>query len=240
MDLRHSLPSLTAGAHDADSGEACVMEYVSVLAGEPWSDRPECTHPILAHEARTANDLLDDADRPRLVPLVGRLFGTSDDSAELRARLRLTQARQVLRLVAASDRASVWTVTERAEAALRRPSVLDESDEVAEALALAQSLPVRTGDLDPRHVDHHAAASRVMVFALEPELGAAEAWALTALVAAHRLAAGECRADCGSERSRGLRMVRDLGELLDTYDEVTGRDAAPVADVDARRLAAAL
>ncbi len=240
MDLRPTLPSLTAGAHEADSGEACVMEYVSVLAGEPWSDRPECTHPILAHEARTANDLLDDADRPRLVPLVGRLFGTADDSAELRSRLRLAQARQVLRLVAAGDRAAALSVTERAEVALRRPAALDESAEVAEAVALAHAFPVRTGDLDPGHADHHVGASRVMAFALHPEMGAAEAWSLAALVVAHRLAAGECRADCGSERSRALRMVRDLGELLDTYDAVTGRAAVSVTGSDARRLAAAL
>lgn len=240
MDLRHSLPSLTAGAHDADSGEACVMEYVSVLAGEPWSDRPECTHPILAHEARTANDLLDDADRPRLVPLVGRFFGTADDSAELRSHLRLTQARQVLRLVAAGDRAPALTVAERAEAALRRPAALDETAEVAEALTLAHALPVRTGDLDLPHAQHHVGASRVMAFSLDPEMGAAEAWSLAALVAAHRLAAGECRADCGSERSRALRMVRDLGELLDTYDAITERESAPVPDGAARRLAAAL
>ena len=240
MDLRPTLPSLTAGAHDADSGEACVMEYVSVLAGEPWSDRPECTHPILAHEARTANDLLDDVDRPRLVPLVGRLFGTADDSPELRSRLRLTQTRQVLRLVAAEDRAAALTVTRRAEAALSRPAALDESAEVAEAVTLAHTFPVRAGDLDARHADHHVAASRVMAFALHPEMGAAEAWALAALVVAHRLAAGECRADCGSERSRALRMVRDLGALLDTYDAVTGREVASVAEGDARRLAAAL
>ena len=48
------LPTLSSGSHDAEQGEACVMEYVSMLAGEEWSDRPECTHPLLAHEARTA------------------------------------------------------------------------------------------------------------------------------------------------------------------------------------------
>ena len=105
MTFPDGLPTLTAGAHDAEAGEACVMEYVSVLAGEPWSDRPECTHPLLAHEARTANDLAHDADRHRLVPLVGRLFGTTDDSVELRTRLRLRQAEQVLRLVDPTARA---------------------------------------------------------------------------------------------------------------------------------------
>ena len=74
-----ALPSLAAGAHDADAGQACVMEYVSLLAGEEWSDRPDCTHPLLAHEARTVNDELADRDRHLLVPLVGRLFGATQD-----------------------------------------------------------------------------------------------------------------------------------------------------------------
>ncbi len=50
MNLPEGLPTLTAGAHDADAGEACVMEYVSVLAGEPWSDqigRASCRERVL-------------------------------------------------------------------------------------------------------------------------------------------------------------------------------------------------
>ena len=240
MDLPQTLPSLTAGAHDAESGEACVMEYVSVLAGEPWSDRPECTHPVLAHEARTANDLLDDADRPRLVPLVGRLFGTSDDSPALRARLRLTQAHQVLRLVEPSMRAAVRPHLDRAEALLERPAGIDESADVERAGETARGLPARSGGLDAQHEAHHLGASRVMAFVLSPDLTGAEAWALTALVAAHRLAAGECRADCGDPRARSLRLVRDLDELLDVYDEVTERVSEAISTTDARALAAAL
>lgn len=240
MSILDGLPSLAAGAHDADAGEACVMEYVSVLAGEPWSDRPECTHPLLAHEARTANDLLDDDDRPRLVPLVGRLFGAADDSPALRARLRLTQTRQVLRLVEPAVRASVTPYVERAESLLASTVPLDESAEVARAADTARSLPTWGGDLDPEHAQHHVGASRVMAFALSPDLAAAEAWALTALAAAHRLAAAECRADCADGAARARRMVRDLGELLDVYDEVTERVASDVSPDDASRLAAHL
>lgn len=240
MNVPESLPSLSAGAHDADAGEACVMEYVSVLAGEPWSDRPECTHPLLAHEARTANDLLTDADRSRLVPLVGRLFGAADDSPTLRARLRLAQARQVLRLVEPSLRAAVTPYVEHAEALVDLPVPLEESAEVTRAVDTARSLPSWGGDLDPEHAQHHVGASRVMAFALSPDLGAAEAWALTALAAAHRLAAAECRADCADDAARARRMVRDLGELLDVYDEVTERVTSDVSTADATRLAAHL
>ncbi|WP_375000278.1 hypothetical protein [Aeromicrobium sp. CTD01-1L150] len=237
MNVPDALPTLSVGAHDSDSGEACVMEYVSVLAGEPWSDRPECTHPVLAHEARSANDLLDDADRPQLVQLVGRLFGASDDSPELRARLRLTQARQVLRLVEPSARAGVDGHLRRTEDLLARPVLEAEHLEVERAWDVALSLPTRSTGLDPAHESHHVGASRIMAFVLSPDLGAAEAWALTALVGAHRVAAGECRADCGDERARARRMVRDLGELLDVYDDVTGRVPEPVAPADLATLA---
>jgi hypothetical protein len=53
------------------------MEYVSVLAGEAWSDRPVCTHPRLAAVARFVNDTLEDEHRSLLVPIIGRLFGTN-------------------------------------------------------------------------------------------------------------------------------------------------------------------
>ena len=245
MNLPEGLPTLTAGAHDAGDGEACVMEYVSVLAGEPWSDRPECTHPVLAHEARTANDLASDADRHRLVPLVGRLFGTGDDSVELRTRLRLAQAAQVLRLVEPTARVSVQGYADHTQLLLASHDVdaLDaaaQAREVAAAWDVARSAPLHGGDLDPAHAEHHRTASRVMAFAAGPDLTAPEAWSLATLAAAHRVAAGECRADCGDGEARARRMVRELGELIDVYDEVTGRVADAVAPRDAAALAARL
>ena len=95
------LPTLSVGAHDPGSGEACVMEMVSLLAGEEWSDRPSCTHPALAAMARNVNDRLPDCERHRLVPLIGRLFGTAPSGSErerhvLSVRLAVWAAREVL------------------------------------------------------------------------------------------------------------------------------------------------
>lgn len=69
------LPVLEAGAHrDARSG-SCVMEYVSVLAGERFTDRPQCTHPAVAALAWQVNDAVSHEVRQRLglraVDLVG-------------------------------------------------------------------------------------------------------------------------------------------------------------------------
>lgn len=70
------LPSLDAGSHSAGEGKACVMELVSVIAGETWSDQPVTVHPCLAAAAIYINDRLPNEDRHLLLPLVGRFFGT--------------------------------------------------------------------------------------------------------------------------------------------------------------------
>lgn len=214
MSVPDYLPTLSAGAHDEDAGEACVMEYVSLLAGEPWSDRPECTHPLLAHEARTANDLLLDADRPRLVPLVGRLFGTTEDSDEIRARLRLRQARQVAQLIEPDARGPVLATIARAESG--EPGLA--------------ARPEARGDLDPEHEAVHLQGARIGYF-VSPDAGPLERSALVALGTAHRVAVSECRADCGDPTARARRMVKDLAGLIDEYDAVTGR-VAPALDAE--------
>ena len=65
------------------------MELASVLAGAPWSDRPGCTHPVLAAAARSVNDLTTDAGLPRLVPLVPLVVGTDDPDPGHATRLAL-------------------------------------------------------------------------------------------------------------------------------------------------------
>ena len=69
------LPVLSRGKHKNPSKGACFLEYTSLLAGEPFSDSPACVARELAAVLRHANDLLTDADRPRLVPLLGRAIG---------------------------------------------------------------------------------------------------------------------------------------------------------------------
>jgi hypothetical protein len=55
------------------------MEFASFLAGEPWSDHPSCTHPLLAQLARHVNDLMGDAGRQQLVPLIPSVVGRRGD-----------------------------------------------------------------------------------------------------------------------------------------------------------------
>lgn len=50
------LPVLSAGRHRRPDQGSCVKEYVSVLAGGPWSDRPRCTDRALGELARRVDD----------------------------------------------------------------------------------------------------------------------------------------------------------------------------------------
>jgi hypothetical protein len=70
-----ALPVLSRGKHKHPSRGACFMEYTALLAGEPFSDTPRCVDRELAAVLRHANDTLADADRRRLLPLLGRAIG---------------------------------------------------------------------------------------------------------------------------------------------------------------------
>jgi hypothetical protein len=56
------------------------MELASVLAGEPWSDHPGCTHPLLGQLARQVNDQTSDAGRQELAPLIPSVIGRRGDA----------------------------------------------------------------------------------------------------------------------------------------------------------------
>ena len=75
---------LEAGCHCVPGNgivHACVMEAVSYIAGEPWSDHPQCASPVIAAFLRAWNEALPDEDRDRLLkPLIPRLVGTRESA----------------------------------------------------------------------------------------------------------------------------------------------------------------
>jgi hypothetical protein len=73
--LPDGLPVLGRGKHRNPSRGACFLEYTALLAGEPFSDEPACVDRQLADVLRHANDILSDAERPVLLPLLGRAVG---------------------------------------------------------------------------------------------------------------------------------------------------------------------
>lgn len=68
---------LQNGAHNSIARGACVMEAVSYIAGEPWSDHPECACPVISTFLRSWNDSLPDAERTELLrDLIPMVVGT--------------------------------------------------------------------------------------------------------------------------------------------------------------------
>jgi hypothetical protein len=75
--------SLDSGNHaDLEHG-ACVMEAVAYVAGEPWSDAPQCACPVITAFMVSWNDALpSSAERDRLLkPLIPQLVGTRSTPA---------------------------------------------------------------------------------------------------------------------------------------------------------------
>ncbi len=92
--LPDGLPFLSPGKHRRPTQGACLMEYVSVLAGRRFSAKPACTDRTLAAIARAVNDYSSDAGRQRLTQYAGELAraGRLDlaDQQDLARRVLLT------------------------------------------------------------------------------------------------------------------------------------------------------
>ena len=115
------VPQLSRGKHRSPRKGACFMELASYLAGERWSDRPSCTHPLLAALARLVNDHTTDAGRGALAPLVPSVIGLTSDDPRVDVRIALRAAITALP-VAAAERQRVLAVSIlAARAGARRP-----------------------------------------------------------------------------------------------------------------------
>ncbi len=96
------LPVLSRGKHRNPKKGACFMELASYLAGEPWSDHPTCTHPLLAAMARDVNDHVGDEGRQRLGLLVPDVIGLTSDDPRADAWIAREAALAALPIVASA------------------------------------------------------------------------------------------------------------------------------------------
>jgi hypothetical protein len=103
------VPVLSRGKHRNPRKGACFMEFASLLAGERWSDHPDCTHPLLAAVARDVNDRLGDVARREIAPLVPEVIGLNLRDPIIDARLAREVALAALP-VASADRQRVAAV----------------------------------------------------------------------------------------------------------------------------------
>lgn len=132
------MPVLSRGKHRSARKGACFMELAGYLAGERWSDHPECTHPVLAGLAREVNDHVDEYGRQRIAPLIPDVIGLNGDDPRLDPWIAREAALAALP-VASAERQGVAAVgvlrCERVLAELEGRPVHDISPVSRQALA---------------------------------------------------------------------------------------------------------
>ncbi|MBB4664598.1 hypothetical protein [Conexibacter arvalis] len=77
---------LSKGKHAAPSEGACVMELASMLAGEPFSDRPAAACPVIGGFLRAYNDRIDEERRQDLYRYASMVVGSRGSAEIERAR----------------------------------------------------------------------------------------------------------------------------------------------------------
>jgi hypothetical protein len=219
---------LKAGSHSPPNGDfaACVMEAVSYIAGEPWSDHPACVSPVITAFMISWNDgLPNDEERTRLLaPLIPKLIGT-----------RGSDALENRRATMATD----WLVRAHTPAWLRLAGLTDEAEALAglpEITDFAQTPSI----MGPLKASRAAAEKKWdAAWAAARAAAGAAAWdaawdaARDAAWAAARDAAGAAAWDAARDAARAA--ARDAAWAAAW---AAARDAAWAAAWDAARAAA--
>lgn len=94
--LPDAVPVLSRGKHRNPRKGGCFMEFASMLAGEPWSDHPRCTHPLLAALAREVNDSVSDETRRRIARLIPDVIGLTGDDPLIEVMIAVRSAAAAL------------------------------------------------------------------------------------------------------------------------------------------------
>jgi hypothetical protein len=82
----HQTVRLCRGKHDSPEQGVCVMELASMLAGEPFTDRPACVDPVIGGFLRAYNDTIDGRRRQDLYAIAARVVGSARGLALEQAR----------------------------------------------------------------------------------------------------------------------------------------------------------
>ncbi|MCW3006443.1 MAG: hypothetical protein JWP17_1069 [Solirubrobacterales bacterium] len=99
----HQTVRLSRGKHSSPSQGVCVMELASMLAGEPFTDRPACADPVLGGLLRAYNDTIDGERRQDLYQVAALVVGTASTPEVQRMR-----ANRCLVFATAHRRRSRW------------------------------------------------------------------------------------------------------------------------------------
>jgi hypothetical protein len=200
---------LAVGAHDGPAKGMCVMEAVSYVAGEPWSDAPSCACPVVGEYLRTLNDRMPHRERQELKSLIPRLVGSRSAPAVARRRAYVA-ADSALRVfaVTALDAAGRKEDAERLRAL---PEIVDGSTattaaHAANAAAAAAARAARA-----------AVAARAASTVADAAAAAAAYAANAACVARAAAAAAAARAARAAVAARAASTVADAAAAAAAY-----------------------
>jgi hypothetical protein len=219
---------LESGAHDSPDKGMCVMEAVSYIAGESFSDHPVCACPVISAFLRSYNDSVSDEVRQCLKPFIPRLVGTKS-TPEVEER----------RSLIAAD----WLVRTHTPAWLRLAGLNAQADALSglpEIISMAQVPSIR-GPIEAARRD--AAAAGAAARAAAWAAAGAAAWAAAGAAAwdAAMAAAGDAAWDAAGAAARAAAGDAAGDAAWDAAWDAAGaaaRDAAGAAARDAAGAAA--
>jgi hypothetical protein len=211
---------LGRGSHDPPSNglvNACVMEAVAYVAGEPFSDRPECASPVITSFLVSWNDAMDDVDRQMLKPYIVRLVGT-----------RTGKRHEEQRAWMLTD----WLARECAPAWLRLAGLAGQAELLESLAPLTSAASARKAQpvLDAARKDSAAARAAAWAAAWDAAGAAAQAAAGAAAWDAAWDAAGDAAGDAA--QAAAWAAARDAAQAAAW---AAARDAAQAAAGDAAR-----
>lgn len=149
-EAAQSPPDRRAGA----GSPRCILEVVSRLAGEPWTDRPTSVHSTLGAIARVAYEHSSAEGRAAMLPMAPALVDTASIGFEAPARLVATCVSAAL---ASPDQEQISAEDSRRLATAR-----------STALYLLGRCGCGTDDSDRDHVGDTRGASRWWMRLLDP------------------------------------------------------------------------
>ena len=205
--------SLKSGSHSPNS-TFCVMEAVAFVAGEKWSDNPECACPVISAFLRSWNDgLPTDADRDRLLKnLIPRLVNTRNKSLEEKRSLM----------------AADWLVRVHTPAWLRLAGLAKQAEsleQLPEITRMAQ-IPSIRGPIEAVRNDAAAARDAAGDAAWAAAGAAARAAAWTAAGAAAGAAAGDAAraaAWAAAGAAAGVKLAPTVANLQESALQLVER-----------------
>jgi hypothetical protein len=206
---------LGRGSHKPPSNglvNACVMEAVAYVAGEPFSDHPECASPVITSFLVSWNDAMDDVDRQMLKPYIVRVVGT-----------RTGKRHEEQRAWMLTD----WLARECAPAWMRLAGLTGQAESLESLAPLTSAASAREAQpvLDAARKD--SAAARDAAWDAAGDAAWAAAWA------AARDAARAAAWAAAWDAARAAAWDAARAAALDA-----ARDAARAAALDAARAAA--